>query len=127
MRRLLATTMLAAALVSCSGVDEPASRAVVDRFHSALNAGDRAAIDGLLSQSARRLRPGEGTARAFRAIIARHGKYQSGELAGISAQGGRTTIKWSARYENGPVSELFVLTDEGGKWKIDTYTDQLPP
>ena len=127
MRLPLAPIVLAAAVAGCSGVDEPASRAVVERFHAALNAGDWAAIDGLLSPSARNLRPGGGTARAFRAISARHGRYLGGNLAGISHDHGRTTIAWSARYERGPVSELFVLVEAGGQLKIDSYTDAARP
>jgi hypothetical protein len=127
MRRLLAPVVLAAVLTGCSSVDEPASRAVVDRFHAALNAGDWAAIDGLLSPSARNLRPGGGTARAFRAVTLRHGRYLGGGLAGISHNDGRTSIAWSARYERGPVQEQFVLVETGGQLKIDSYTDQATP
>lgn len=119
--------LAAIALVACSGPDEKASRAVIDRFHAALNAGDWAAVDGLLTQSTRNLRPGGGTARAFRAIIQRHGRYTGGELEGMSHEDGRTTIAWSARYERGPVSELFVLVEEGGSLKIDSYTDAASP
>lgn len=119
--------LAAIALAACSGPDEKASRAVIDRFHGALNAGDWAAIDGLLTRSTRDLRPGGGTARAFRAIIARHGRYTGGELAGRVHKDGRTTITWSARYERGPVSELFVLVEEGGALKIDSYTDAARP
>ena len=39
------------ALVACSGPDEQASRAVIDRFHAALNAGDWAAVDGLRGEA----------------------------------------------------------------------------
>jgi hypothetical protein len=118
---------VAIVLAACSGPDEKASRAVIDRFHTALNAGDWPAIDGLLSQSTRDLRPGDGTARAFRALIQRHGRYTGGQLTGIGHNDGRTTIAWSARYERGPVSELFVLVEEGGQLKIDSYTDQAKP
>lgn len=127
MRKLRAVVALVAALAGCSGVDEPASRFVVDRFHTALNAGDWATIDRVLSQSTRNLRPGGGTAHAFRAIVARHGRYQGGQLASIKADAGRTTITWSARYQSGPVPELFVLVEEGGHLKIDSYTDQPAP
>ncbi|WP_372918210.1 hypothetical protein [Sandarakinorhabdus sp.] len=123
MRWGLAPLAVAAALAACSGPDEPASRAVVDRFHAALNAGDWAAIDGLLSPSTRDLRPGGATARAFRAITLRRGRYVGGELFGISRDDGRTTIAWSARYERGPAMELFVLVEAGGQLKIDSYTD----
>jgi hypothetical protein len=119
--------LAAIALAACAGPDEKASRGVIDRFHVALNAGDWVAVDGLLSQSTRNLRPGGGTARAFRAIIQRHGRYTGGELGGISRDDGRTTIAWSARYERGPVSELFVLVEEGGSLKIDSYTDSARP
>lgn len=119
--------LVAVALAACSGPDEEATRGVIDRFHAALNAGDWAAIDGLLTTSTRNLRPGGGTARAFRAIIQRHGRYKGGELEGMSHEDGRTTIAWSARYERGPVSELFVLVEERGSLKIDSYTDAPPP
>jgi hypothetical protein len=125
-RRWLAP-LAAVALAACAGPDEPASRAVIGRFHAALNAGDWGAVDGLLSRSTRNLRPGGGTARAFRAIIARHGRYIGGELAGIDHRDGRTTITWSARYEHGPVTELFVLVEEGGQLRIDSYTDAPSP
>jgi hypothetical protein len=125
MRRWLLPAVLAVALHGCnSAPDEAASVAVVARFHAALNAGDWPAIDALLSQSARDLRPGGGTARAFRAITARHGRYKSGALAGINRDEGRTSVAWSARYERGPVSELFVLNDAGGAVQIDSYTDR---
>jgi hypothetical protein len=127
MKRFIFPMAIAAALASCSGVDEPASVAVVDRFHTALNAGDWAAIDTLLSRSTRDLRPGGATARAFRAIIQRHGRYKGGELAGISDDSGPITIAWAADYERGPVSELFVLVEEGGALKIDSYTDNPIP
>ena len=125
MKWLLATVALA--LAACSGIDEPAGRAVVDRFHVALNAGDYAAIDGLLSTSARNIRPGGGTARAFRAITARHGRYQGGKLTSITAAGDRTTLRWSARYDGGTVAEVFVLAPEGGGLKIESYTDKPSP
>jgi hypothetical protein len=127
MRRWFAPVAVAVLLAACSGPDAAASRAVIDRFHAALNAGDWAAIDGLLSQSTRNLRPGGATARAFRAIIKRHGRYRGGELEGITRESGATTLAWSARYEKGPVSELFVLVEEGGGLRIDSYTDQPPP
>lgn len=127
MKRWLVPITAAALLSACSGPDEAASRAVVDRFHAALNAGDWAAIDGLLSQSARNLRPGGGTARGFRAITHRHGGYAGGELAGISRNDGRTTIAWSAQYERGPVREVFVLVEDSGNLKIDSYTDKPQP
>lgn len=114
-------------LAACSGPDESASRAVVDRFHTALDAGDWAAIDGLLARSARNLRPGGATARAFRTITARHGRYVGGDIARITADGSRTTLAWSARYERGPVAELFVLIPEGGGLKIESYTDNAQP
>lgn len=123
----IAPVAVAVLLVACSGPDEQASRAVIDRFHAALNAGDWAAIDGLLSPSTRNLRPGGATARAFRAIIERHGRYAGGALAGITGKDGRTTLTWSARYEKGPVSELFVLVEDAGQLKIDSYTDQPAP
>lgn len=126
MRRFLAPVGLAAALAGCAGVDEPAASAVVARFHAALNAGDWAAIDGLLTQSARDLRPGGGTARAFRAITARHGRYLGGTRAALAADGGRISLIWSARYERGLVAEAFVLVEEGGEVKIDSYTDRAP-
>jgi hypothetical protein len=127
MRHNLLPLAVVATLSACAGVDEPAAADVVARFHTALNAGDWAAIDGMLSQSTRKLRPGTGTARAFRNIIARHGHYVGGELAGITDEGGRITIAWAARYDKGPVSELFVLVDEGGRLKIDSYTDNAVP
>lgn len=127
MRRWLAPIVLAAALAGCSGIDEPASVALVDRFHVALNAGDWPAIDAMLSQSTRNLRPGGATARAFRAITERHGRYLGGELAGIGADAGFITLAWAARYERGPVSEQFVLVEEGGRLKIDSYTDNAVP
>jgi len=127
MRRFLFPVAVAAALAGCSGFDEPAAVDVVARFHTALNAGDWAAIDGLLTTSTRNLRPGSGTARAFRNITARHGRYLGGELAGIDGKDGRITIAWAARYQQGPVSELFVLVEEGSALKIDSYTDNAVP
>jgi hypothetical protein len=127
MRGLLFPVAIAAALAGCSSFDEPAAVDVVARFHTALNAGDWAGIDGLLTQSTRNLRPGSGTARAFRNIVARHGPYPGGELAGIDGKDGRITIAWAARYENRPVSELFVLVEEGGALKIDSYSDNAVP
>ena len=127
MKGWIVPAAVAVLLVACSGPDAVASRALTYRFHAALNAGDWAAIDGLLSQSTRNLRPGGATARAFRAIIERHGRYMGGELEGITLEDGRTTVAWSARYERGPVSELFVLVEEGGQLKIDSYTDQPAP
>lgn len=127
MKRFLFPVALAASLAACSAIDEPAAEDVLARFHAGLNQGDWAAIDGLLSQSTRNLRPGGATARAFRRITERHGRYVGGELAGISDEQGRITIAWAARYEQGPVSELFVLVEEGGKLKIDSYTDNAVP
>ena len=124
---VLVSIGLAALLAGCSGIDQPASVAVVARFHTALNAGDWPAIDGLLSRSTRQLRAGSGTARAFRRIIERHGRYTGGELQAISRDDGRTRILWSARYEKGPVSELFVLVEDGGSLRIDSYTDSAQP
>lgn len=127
MRRWLAPVAAASLLAACSGPDETQARAVVDRFHAALNAGDWAAIDGLLSQSARDLRPGGGTARAFRAITARHGRYLGGDVAQITREDGRTSLTWSAHYERGPVPEAFVLVGEGSALRIESYTDQAAP
>lgn len=127
MRRWLAPIALVALLSACSGVDEPAAHDVVDRFHTALNAGDWAAIDAMLTADARRLRPGMGTARAFGNLITRHGRYAGGELEGITGEDGRTTLAWAARYEKGPVSELFVLREEGGSLKIESFTDNPDP
>jgi hypothetical protein len=127
MRQFLFPVAMAATLAACSSFDEPAAVDVVARFHTALNAGDWPGIDGLLTQSTRNLRPGSGTARAFRNIITRHGRYMGGELAGIDGKDGRITIAWAARFEKGPVSELFVLVDEGGTLKIDSYTDNAVP
>jgi hypothetical protein len=127
MRRLLAPVALAVLLGGCAVADEKAAHAVVDRFHTALNAGDWAAIDALLTDDARRLRPGIGTARAFGNLISRHGRYVGGELAGITAEDGRTTLAWAAKYERGPVSELFVLREEGGTLKIESFTDNPEP
>jgi hypothetical protein len=110
-------------LAACSSIDEPASEAVIDQFHGALNRQDWPAIDGLLTQSTRNLRPGGGTARSFRNITARHGRYLGGELAGMDEAGGVITVAWAARYERGPVSELFMLKSERGVVKIDGYTD----
>lgn len=125
MRRWLLPLLLA--LASCDSAPKQAdSVAAVARFHTALNADDWAGIDGLLSQSARDLRPGGGTARAFRAVKARHGAYQGGELAGISRDDGRATLDWAARYGNGPVREQFVLITQGGAVRIDSYTDRPP-
>lgn len=127
MKRVLAPVAVAVLLAACSGPDAAASRVVIDRFHAALNAGDWATIDGQLSQSTRNLRPGGATARAFRAIIERHGRYKGGELVGITREGGLTTVGWSAHYEKGTISELFVLVEEGGQLQIDSYTDQPAP
>ncbi len=127
MRRWLAPVAVMAMLAACSPADEKRAHQVVDRFHAALNAGDWPAIDALLTTDARRLRPGLGTARAFRNLITRHGRYLGGELAGITAEDGRTTLAWSARYEQGPVSELFVLREEGGALKIESFTDNPEP
>ena len=127
MKQLLFPVAIAAMLAGCSSFDEPAAVDVVARFHTALNAQDWAAIDGMLTASTRNLRPGGGTARAFRNITARHGRYTGGELAGIDGKDGRITIAWAARYEKGPVSELFVLVEEGGVLKIDSYSDNAIP
>ena len=127
MRRWLAPIALVALLSACSEVDEPAAHDVVDRFHTALNAGDWATIDAMLTTDARRLRPGTGTARAFGNLITRHGRYAGGELEGITGEDGRTTLAWAARYEKGPVSELFVLREEGGALKIESFTDNPDP
>lgn len=127
MRRWLAPVALVMPLSACSGVDEPAAHQLVDRFHAAVNAGDWASIDGMLTADARALRPGIGTARAFGNLISRHGRYIGGELEGITAEDGRTTLAWAARYEKGPVSELFVLREEGGVLKIESFTDNPEP
>jgi len=128
MRRLLPLLMLPAMLAACSRAPgEADSVAVIDRFHVALNAGDTTAIDGLLSQSTRNLRPGIGTARAFRAISARHGRYLDGRAASVTSADEHTSIDWQARYDRGPVSELFVLVNEAGAVKIDSYTDNAAP
>lgn len=127
MRQWLAPVALVAMISGCSSVDEPAAHAVVDRFHTALNAGDWPAIDAMLTADARALRPGIGTARAFGNLIERHGRYTGGELAGLTGEDGRITLAWSARYEKGPVSELFVLREEGGALKIESFTDNPAP
>lgn len=125
MRLRLAAVALALLLTGCNrapAVDD--GRAVITRFHAALNAGDWPAIDALLSQSTRNLRPGGGTARAFRAIIARHGRYLDGTLAASHGEDGRLTLDWQARFEQGPVPERFVLVREADQVVIDSYTDQ---
>jgi hypothetical protein len=124
MMRLLLPVVLAVVLSGCSNIDQQASQAVVGRFHSALNAGDWATIDSLLSQSTRNLRPGGATARAFRAITQRHGQYVSGKLARIENLNDTVTIAWTARYDKGPVAEFFVLVEEDGGIKIDSYSDK---
>lgn len=124
---LAAAAAVALLLVACSRAPAEAdSVAVIDRFHNALNADETPAIDALLSQSTRNLRPGIGTARAFRALGNRHGRYRDGTLGSIARDDRRTTIIWRARYERGPVSELFVLVDQGGQPRIDSYTDAAP-
>jgi hypothetical protein len=119
---------IAAALLLLAGCtrapDEEASRATIERFHAALNAADWKAIDGLLSQSARNLRPGGGTARAFRAIVARHGRYLGGDVASFTHTHTHAMIDWAARFEAGAVTERFALVEEGGQIRIDSYTDQ---
>ena len=115
-------------LAACSTApSEAESAAVIDRFHAALNADDTAAIDALFTQSTRNLRPGIGTARAFRALSARHGRYLDGSRATLASIDGRTTLVWRARYERGPVAELFVLVAEDGAVKIDSYSDDARP
>lgn len=112
-------------LAGCSRApDEAASRATVDRFHAALNAADWQAIDALLSNSARNLRPGGGTARAFRAIAARHGRHLGGDVAAFTQTDTHAMIDWAARFERGAVTERFALVDEGGRVLIDSYTDK---
>jgi hypothetical protein len=124
MRALLPILASAALLAACSRAPTQAdSVAVIDRFHTALNADDTATIDALLTRSTRDLRPGIGTARAFRALSARHGRYRDGTLDTLRREGDRTTIVWRARYELGPVSELFVLVAEDGAARIDSYSD----
>jgi len=127
MRRWLAPVALVALVSACSAADEKGAHALVDRFHAAVNAGDWAVIDAMLTKDARALRPGIGTARSFGNLITRHGRYVGGELAGITAEDGRTTLAWAARYEQGPVSELFVLREEGGRLKIESFTDNPAP
>jgi hypothetical protein len=112
-------------LAACnSAPDRAESRAAVGRFHAALNAGDWPAIDALLSREARDLRPGGGTARAFRAIAARHGRHLGGDIATFSTDGPRATLDWAAQYERGAVTEQFGLVHEAGGVRIDSYTDQ---
>lgn len=127
MKRWLAPMALVALVSACSGVDEQGAEALVDRFHVALNAGDWAAIDAMLTGDARALRPGIGTARAFGNLITRHGRYRGGELEGMTAEDGRITLAWAARYDKGPVSELFVLREDGGALKIESFTDNPQP
>ncbi len=127
MRAWLVPVVMAASLTACSAPDEAASRAVIGQFHAAIDAGDWAGVDALLTRSTRDLRPGGATARAFRALTARHGRYLGGEVASITAEAGRTRILWNARYEKGPVSELFVLVEEDGALKVDSYSDQAQP
>lgn len=124
MRAWLAPVVLAATLAACSAPDEAASRAVIGQFHAAIDASDWAAVDALLTRSTRDLRPGGGTARAFRALTARHGRYLDGAVASLTAEDGHTRIIWQARYEKGPVKELFVLVEEDGALKVDSYSDQ---
>ncbi|MEN9932671.1 MAG: hypothetical protein RIS17_1244 [Pseudomonadota bacterium] len=124
MRAWLAPFALAASLTACSAPDEAASRTVIGQFHAAIDASDWAAVDALLTRSTRDLRPGGATARAFRALTARHGRYLGGDIASITAGDGHTRILWQARYEKGPVRELFVLVEEGGGLKVDSYSDQ---
>ncbi len=117
----------AALLIAVAGcTDAPGAReaeAAVAQFHAAVNAADVAAIDALLARSARELRPGVGTARAFAGLTQRHGRYQDGQAARIDRQAGRTRVVWQARYEHGPVREVLVLIREAGAVKIESYTD----
>lgn len=120
--------LAALALAGCSRAPTQAdSVAVIDRFHAALNADDIAAINALLTRSTRDLRPGIGTARAFRALSARHGRYRDGTLGSLASEGARTRIVWRARYDRGPVAELFVLVAEDGAVRIDSYSDDARP
>lgn len=133
MRRWLFPVALVAALSTglsaCADADKGAALDLLARFHGAVNAGDVAAIDAMLAGSARQLRPGLGTARAFGALTRRHGRYLGGEMAGLTgdAGDGGLAIAWSARYAQGPVSEQFVLVREGGGLKIASYTDDPAP
>lgn len=122
--RALLPILAAVALAACSKAPTEAdSVAVIDRFHTALNVDDTATINALLTQSTRELRPGIGTARAFRALSARHGRYRDGTLGTLTSEGDRTRIVWRARYDRGPVAELFVLVAEDGAVRIDSYSD----
>lgn len=126
--RALLSLGIALLLAACSNAPTEAdSLAVIDRFHRALNADDTATINTLLTQSTRDLRPGIGTARAFRALSARHGRYLGGTLGTLTSEGDRTSIVWRARYDRGPVPELFVLVAEDGAVRIDSYSDDARP
>jgi hypothetical protein len=114
---------MALALAACAGPDVAASDAAIARFHAAIDADDIAAIDAMLTRSTRALRPGNATARAFRNLPRRHGRYLGGSAASITQDGPRTRIIWHARYAKGPVTELYVLAQEDGVLKLDSYSD----
>jgi len=127
MRRLL-TAALLLGIASCTNApDEQQALTMVAQFHSAVNTQDIAAIDALLARSARELRPGVGTARAFAGLMQRHGRYIDGKAGPIDRHEGRTRISWQARYARGPVNEQFLLVEEAGVIKIEGYTDDPRP
>ena len=117
------------ALAGCGGGgggDEPAARATVDAFHAALNSGDLAAIDALLAREARQLRPPMGTARAFRSIIARHGRHlaTTGCDTGTAAGNGRDfiTLACTSRFERATIAEAITLAEDAAGPRLFSYT-----
>lgn len=122
-RRALAALL---ALAGCGGGDVAGARATVDDFHTALNSGDLAAINALLTREARQLRPPLGTARAFRSIIARHGRHIATEACRDSAVAidGRdfVSLDCTSRFAGARLREALVLTEEEGRQKLFSYT-----
>ncbi len=116
----------ALALAGCSaGEDVPLANKAIDRFHTALNAGQ---FDPIYAGSAKDMKDTTPQPRLVALLAAVHrklGTFRSGNSVGwndnVNPAGHFVTINYQAKYEHGPAAENFVYRIENGRATLAGY------
>ncbi len=126
MRRTVTMMLGALALAGCSiGADVPVADKAIVAFHTALDAGQFAAI---YAQSAKDMKDTTTEPRltAFLGAVHRKlGTFKSGKSVGwndnVNGNGHFISINYQATYERGPAAESFVYRIDNGKATLVGY------
>jgi hypothetical protein len=126
MRRTVTMMLGALALAGCSiGADVPVADKAIVAFHTALDAGQFAAI---YAQSAKDMKETTTEPRltAFLGAVHRKlGTFKSGKSVGwndnVNGNGHFISINYQATYEHGPAAESFVYRIDNGKATLVGY------